>query len=495
MADKLDFDQIRGYRAVRKKIAYESLSGFMHLYFPHYITRQTAPFQKEIYSLLEDGSILMLGLMAFRGSGKSTIVSLGYPIWSMLGKPQKKYIVIISQTQAQAQQHLKNLKLEFETNELLRNDYGPLNEESDQWGNMSLLFPKYGTRISASSVEQSSRGLRHGPHRPDLVIADDVEDSNSVKTRDGRNKVYDWLTGEIIPGGDTYTKYVVVGNLLHVDSLLMRLKNNFQSGKMDGVFRAYPIEKDGVPLWLAKYSDMDAIERERRRVGNRVTWLREFYLQIVPDDDQVVNPDWITYYDRLPEFKNLTAIYVGADLAISQKTHADYTAVVAAYVYRYGTKQAIYIEKSPYNRKVDFPTQLEVFKTIYDRLAAILPPKFYIESQSYQRVLIQQLQADGYPVLEFDVKGTDKRSRLASVTPKIESKTVLFPNEGAERLIEQLTGFGVEKHDDLVDSFTMTILSIIANDRPIGTYGEIAFSQSEDSDTIPITSGIWNKEF
>lgn len=36
---------------------------------------------------------------------------------------------------------------------------------------------------------------------------------------------------------------------------------------------------------------------------------------------------------------------------------------------------------------------------------------------------------------------------------------VLFPETGCERLIEQLVGFGVEKHDDLVDAFTMALLA------------------------------------
>jgi hypothetical protein len=38
---------------------------------------------------------------------------------------------------------------------------------------------------------------------------------------------------------------------------------------------------------------------------------------------------------------------------------------------------------------------------------------------------------------------------------------VLFPRYGCEQLIEQLTGFGVEKHDDLADAFAILILKTI----------------------------------
>lgn len=487
-ATDLDFPAIRRSRAVRIGIARDSMLGFMHLYFPDYITRETAPFQKEIYNLLEDSSVEMLVLMAFRGSGKSTIVSLGFPIWAILGRLQKKYVLITSQTQLQAQQHLKNIRREFEENELLRKDFGPL-EESDEWGNLTLVFPKLGARISAASVEQSVRGTRHRSHRPDLVIADDVEDTNSVKTREGRNKVYDWLTGEVIPAGDDDTKFVVVGNLLHQDSLLMRLKNNFEQGTMDGIFRAYPIEKDGKALWLAKYPDKQAIERERKRVGNRVSWLREYYLQIVPDDDQVVKPEWIHYYNELPDFKHLTAIYAGADLAISLKARADYTAIVVAYVYRHVNKLKIYIEANPYCRKVSFPDQRLAIATTYTRIAAVLAPQFYIENQAYQEALVQQMNADGFPVMAFGVSGTDKRARLALVTHKIQDTTIMFPSKGAAELIQQLTGFGVEKHDDLVDAFTMTIIKALAT-KPIGTYGDLPVNESPSIG--PLTQGLFD---
>jgi hypothetical protein len=120
---------------------------------------------------------------------------------------------------------LANIKRELETNELLKADIGPFEEISDEWGSNSIVIPKYGARITVASTEQSIRGLRHGEYRPDLVICDDVEDLNSVKTKEGRDKTFNWLVGEVLPIGDQDTKMVLVGNLLHEDSLLMRLSN------------------------------------------------------------------------------------------------------------------------------------------------------------------------------------------------------------------------------------------------------------------------------
>ncbi len=94
------------------ELAKKDLYWFFHLYFGHYIEFETADFQREIFQKVADNSIEHLVIVAFRGSGKSTIVSMAFPLWAMIGAMQKKYIVIVSQTQQQAQQHLRNFRAE-----------------------------------------------------------------------------------------------------------------------------------------------------------------------------------------------------------------------------------------------------------------------------------------------------------------------------------------------------------------------------------------------
>jgi hypothetical protein len=45
----------------------------------------------------------------------------------------------------------------------------------------------------------------------------------------------------------------------------------------------------------------------------------------------------------------------------------------------------------------------------------------------------------------------------------------LFPEHGCEELIAQLIGFGVEKHDDLVDALTMAILEYSKEEQTQGS--------------------------
>jgi hypothetical protein len=133
---------------------------------------------------------------------------------------------------------MMNIRTELEGNDVLKKDLGPFQEESDEWGSFSLVFKKHGARITVASSEQSIRGIRHNEHRPDLIICDDVEDVQSTKTREGRDKTYNWLRGEVIPAGDKNTRLIIVGNLLHEDSLLMRIKDEISKGKAKGILKS-----------------------------------------------------------------------------------------------------------------------------------------------------------------------------------------------------------------------------------------------------------------
>jgi predicted phage terminase large subunit-like protein len=461
------WQHIQGDRKIRMATAAQSHEWFFSLYLAEYLAYTTAPFQQEIFNLTERTDINHVVIVAFRGSGKSTMVTLSYPIWAILGVQQKKFVLILSQTQNQARMHLANIKREFENNELLRADFGPLEEESDEWGSSSLVLIQYGARLSAASTDQSIRGIRHGKHRPDLIICDDVEDLMSVKTYEGRNKTHNWLTGEVIPAGDNNTKLVMVGNLLHEDSLLMRVKARFDAGDMDGVFKAYPVVSDeGQILWPGKYPDLNAVEAARRKLGNDRAWLREFMLKIVPEEDQVILQEWIRYYDELPPKDSPSLRYkaIGIDLAISLRNTADFTAMLSAEVHGLGEKMKVYILPNPVNAHLSHLKTLEKAHELVDKLGNKSNVKLFVEEVGYQGSVIEQLTKDNYKAEGVKVRGQDKHARLLSVSHLVESGKVVFPRYGSHQLLQQLIGFGGERYDDLADAFSILLEKVLEHD-------------------------------
>lgn len=453
-------------KQIRRELTKESHLWFFHLYFSEYVKHPTADFQKEMFQVTEDDDVKMAVIIAFRGSAKSTIMTMSYPLWSIIGKQQKKCVVIISQTQQQVRTHFANLKRELESNEILRNDLGALEEESDEWGSYSLVLPKFNARIIAASSEQSIRGIRHGANRPDLIICDDVEDLTSVKTKDGRDKTYSWLSGEVIPLGDQNTKIIMIGNLLHEDSLLMRLKKKIVEGNMNAIFREYPIiDSENNILWKSKFRTQRDLENFKMIIGDDKSWQREYMLKIIPEDDQLVWREWIQYYEELPSTrKDYRYTAIAVDLAISSSTTADYTAMVLAHVYGYNDSLKVYVLPNPINERLDFPSTLEKIKLLANNTGLEGRTDIFIEDVGYQKSVIQQLSKDGYKVKGFPVSGQDKRARLSSITPLIQLGRVLFPKRTTEHLIQQLINFGVEKHDDLVDAMTVLLHMVIKED-------------------------------
>ena len=450
-------------RKARTALTRKSHYWFFNFFFPHYVEYEPAPFQREIFRITEDESIKLAVIVAFRGSAKSTIVTMSYALWSILGVQQKKFVLILSKTQSQAKAHFTNIKKELESNELLRADLGPF-EENDEWGSYTIVIPKYNARITAASSEQGVRGIRHGEFRPQLILADDVEDLQSVKTLEGRDKTHQWFTGEVIPAGDRHTRIIVIGNLLHEDSLLKRLSVGIENNVLNGTYRFYPLlGGDNAIAWPGKYPDLIAVEEERKRVGNEASWQREYLLRIIPDLERVVQESWISYYDALPDEDAGGFHYAatGIDLAISESTTADYTAMVSGKIFGSGKDLYIYILPNPVNERLDFPSTLERAKLLSKSLGNGTVTRLFIESVGYQQSLIQQLKTENYPAEEFQTHGQDKRARLALTTSLIQSGRVLFPKKGAERLIQQLVGFGAERHDDLADAFAILVIKAL----------------------------------
>ncbi|MCK9324780.1 MAG: hypothetical protein M0P69_04725, partial [Bacteroidales bacterium] len=451
-------------KKVRRSVTQERHDLFFHCYFHHYVKFKTAPFQKEMFRITENEHLQTIVITAFRGSAKSTIMNMSFVLWAILGKPRKKFILLVGQTQAQARQHLKNIKEELENNPLLRGDLGPFREEEDEWRNSCLVISNYSAKIMAVSIDQSVRGLRHKEHRPDLIICDDIEDLQSVKTREGRDKTYAWVKGDLIPAGDSSTRIVFVGNLLHEDCLLRRLQREIANGTMQGMFKEYPVvTSEGRYLWPGKYPTLSAIEAERRRVGSEAAWQREYMLRIIPDLERLIHPSWIRYYGAFPDDEDLPfrKVATGIDPAISKEDGADNTAMVSGRLYGYGENMEVYILPNSVNEHLSFLETIERAKSVSLVLGGGEKTDLYIEDVGFQRGLIEQLDDAGFPVEGVPTKGQDKRARLALASHMIQSGRVRFPVTGCERLVEQLVGFGNERFDDLADAFAILMLPFL----------------------------------
>jgi predicted phage terminase large subunit-like protein len=454
-------EAIKHNRTLRQKISRSSHALFFLLYFSEYITSLTADFQREMFKLTETKNKDLCVLSAFRGSAKSTIFSTSLPIWKIISG-QSHFVVIASQTQHQSRQHMMNIKKPLESNKLLRNDLGPFNEENTEWGFTSgLIFDQYDAKLMVVSTEQSIRGLRYKQYRPDLIILDDIEDLNSTRTKESRDKIFNWFTSEILPLGTTETKVFVLGNFLHEQSLVGRLMAQINDGSRTGIAKKYPlIDDQGICLWPGRFPDKESIEKFKKKIGDDITWNREYLLKIVAREDQIVKPEDIHYYDNFPSESHKGCVGHGVDLAISTSESADYTAIVSAQAYFIGEIGKIFIHPSPINAHLDFHGTMGKIMEIRHKYG--IWHTFFVEDVSYQKSAIQEMQRSGLNVRPMKPFG-DKAARLQVAANYIKNGTVLFPRKGCEELLNQVLNFGMESHDDLVDSLGYVILGLIDN--------------------------------
>ena len=451
-------EQILSDRRVLTEVTRQSFFYFFYIYFGKHIEYPKAPFHLDMIKIAQDENIKRAVIMTFRNSAKSTILNTAYAIWSVLGAPQKKHVVIVSQTQQRVKDHLMNIGKEFENNQLLRENLGPFSQE-DRWNSVSLVIPKYGARITAISAEEGVRGIKEGQYRPQIIIADDIEDSNSTKTKESREKTYNWFTGELLPLGEVDTKVIVLGNFLHPDSVCAKLSDLIKEGSMKGVSLKIPIiEDNGTITWPGKFPSLKSIEEFKKSIGNEVTWQRDFMLKAIASDYQIVRREWLHYYkpEDLPKRARNVLIfnYIGVDLAISQKETSDYTAIVAMLVARWTEECKAYVLPMPVNKRLTFPEIIEQIKFLVRDLSKDMTPEIFIENNGFQESLTQQLEALGIYATGIPSRG-DKRERLLMTTAAIKQGKILFPEHGCEDLIEQIVSLGIEKHDDLADAFSL----------------------------------------
>jgi predicted phage terminase large subunit-like protein len=457
----------------RKRLA-KKLGYFCLIYLPHYFPLPPAEFFPDLIAALEDDGIDRLLEIGFRGSAKSTFTSMAYVLYAALVKPKLyPFIVPIADTGTQATAVVSALKYELESNELLREDFGTIElkkvtdksyevrkklESKEEWQARNLLLST-GVRILARSRGQRIRGLRHRQHRPKLVIGDDVENLESVRTQEGRDKTARWWRGEVLGALAHDGRVILVGNWLHTDGLMARMKATSRYKVLEFALLR---DGDGTEIercvWPALYPTQKTIDDKREELGD-IAFRREMLLQVVPEEGQDVLPEDIHYYDE-PPFDDGNHLAHGVDLAISTKESADYTAIVSGEVTWEGGRTQIYVQPNPVIRHITFSQTMEALDNV--RRSTNMSSEFYVEAVAYQQAAIEEMERRAFSVQAMHpIK--DKRARLRVAARYIKTGVVKFPRHGCEQLLTQLLGFGAEKHDDAVDALVYLILGVIGD--------------------------------
>src|SRR5712691_4229094 len=224
MSETLQLERLVDDPEIRRAAA-KTLKGFCLTYLPHHFPLDPSDFFDEMCAALESADIARLEVIGFRGCAKSTVASLALPIWAALEHPdQYPFIIMLADTRSQASINAASVQHELRNNDLILRDYGhlkykriddprpePTLESDEDWQAMNCVLDN-GVRILSRSRGQKVRGVKHRQHRPSLVIADDVEGLDWVRTQENRDKSDRWYRGDVLPSIDESGRAVVIGN-------------------------------------------------------------------------------------------------------------------------------------------------------------------------------------------------------------------------------------------------------------------------------------------
>jgi|TARA_R110001583_G_scaffold45552_2_gene143422 hypothetical protein len=273
-------------------------------------------------------------IMIPRGFSKTTTIN-AFVLWNC-AYTDFHFPVYISETQTHAETQLANIRLELETNARFLGMFGSLKPEQRKgmkWTG-DILQLANGVVIGARGRGGQIRGMLVNAKRPDLLIPDDVEDKESVKTEDQRDKALSWFYGDVIqalPRGEANVGIVALGTLLHSEALLAKLAINPEWNAI--VLGVSLTRKDGttVPLWNdARYGmTLDQIEKKKlsfARVGKLNLFYMEYFNTIRGEEGQKFRPEHILV-PSLFDPTDFPYRALACDPAISEEPGADYFAL------------------------------------------------------------------------------------------------------------------------------------------------------------------------
>lgn len=240
--------------AERRRRVLDPVTGWKYFdqtYFPHYGKAAPSALHEYLYERLPRMVNAISGqrdaLAAPRGEAKSTKISMSFVLWCLV-TGIKWYPIIIMDAFEQAAEMLEAIKAELEANPRLQGDFPEATGQGKVW-RVGVITTANGRKVEAFGSNKKIRGRRHGPHRPDLAIMDDIENDENVLTPAQRDKLQNFVTKGVLSLGppDDSMDAIIVGTVLHYDSVLARfLKNPLWNHK---VFRAVMQWPERMDLW------------------------------------------------------------------------------------------------------------------------------------------------------------------------------------------------------------------------------------------------------
>lgn len=469
---------------------------FARLFLPHYCRVAESDFHREMYELLgsavreKEGS--RIAVAAPRESAKSTLSTLFLPLWCILYPREagKRFILIAGDTATQAQRHIGDIRIELESNDLILESFPEYSGPGPTWTRDELVT-RSGVKVTARGTGGNIRGLRNRQWRPDLLIGDDLENDTNSRTPEQRDKISEWFFKAFSKSASRDAAIVVIGTVLHTDSLLSRLLANpaFSSRKHRGVIH-WSGETALWEQWESLYTDRSLSKNERDRraaeffdehsarmlAGTEVIWpAHRTYLDLMKlrvaegpasFDSEIQNepinprdclfqPEWFRWFEEGEIDPAGLTVTAAVDPSLGGAGRwGDPSAIVCLGRDMNG---ALYVLEADIQRR----SPDRIIEDVLDLYARYRPSVIGVETVQFQEFFKDVLEARArgggiYPPVRGIKSTRDKLLRIQRLQPLVKNGTLRFQRRH-HALYDQLRLFPKADHDDGPDALEMAV--------------------------------------
>ena len=458
----------------------DSTKAFASVFMKDRFSREFDAPHDQIFDVIDDPRKRHVAIVAPRGIGKTSILA-GPFLARHICFGLTPYIVYVSKAEKHAVNQTENLKWSLQTNNYLKAFFGDIRSDDfskEQWVTAN------GVCVLPRGSGQQIRGLNFRGSRPGLIIIDDLEDSELVLNEEYRAKQWEWFNSDLLNSVDLSSgnfKIVIIGTLLHEQSLLARLDPEFHSGMeqsaeltailADGQGSAddirwhymnLPICDDGYEALWPNYLPKSKVLALRRYYAQRHAldvFAREFRGLPTAREGAKFDISMFKPYSEetlaadAPTLENVVLVDPGKTVTAS----ADPTAIVGVGID--SVRNRLYVREAISRRL----TPNEIYEETFRMLQRLGARTLGYEVTSLNEFIIQPLKSFLHSksaiveLVELKARGK-KLQRIAALEPYYRMGAVFHNANGCCRGLEdQLLSYPRARHDDLMDAFAYVV--------------------------------------
>lgn len=419
-----------------------------------------------------------VAIAAPRGHAKTTGGTVSYGLATLLFR-ERRFMLLVSDTEAQAMMFLGFFKEHLQNNDALidlfglkRDDKGLVKFVKDSESDIIVeMADGHKFRVMAKGAEQKLRGLIWDGTRPDIILCDDMENDELVMNKERREKMKRWFNSALMPCRSATGIIRIVGTILHMDSLLEKLMPlAYDKWTVQDPLKLWsPLKKHGWYsvkyrahnpdfshlLWPSRFSKkkLQDLKKELTDQGMADVYSQE-YLNVPLDEANAFfkRGDFLDLSKEQREMK--LNYYITVDLAIAEHQKADYSVFLIAGVDETRRIQVRNVLRERLDAREIVDTLIQM-QRIYDPVAVGIEEMQI--SKSIGPFLREEMIRTGIYLSLYQLKhgGKDKIARARSMQARLRAGSVFFDKHADwyPTFEDECTKFPRDVHDDQVDAF------------------------------------------